>query len=145
MYDYYDAMKRDIIDHIADRYTLEDIIDKLDDPDDWKETLNSDCWIDDSVTGNASGSYTFNSVRAKEYVIDNMELCTESLSEFCIESKTISDHFLREDWEYFDVAIRCYILYGVVNDLVEALTECREALEAETEINREILENLIAA
>ena len=145
MYSYYDSMREDILDRIAWDYSLEEILEKLDDIDDWKEQLNDELWTDDGVTGNASGSYTFNSYKAQEYVTDNIDLCREALSEFCSDADTIADHFLSGDWEYFDVTIRCYILYSVVSELLDDLEGCREALEAETEINREKLETLLAA
>ena len=34
-----------------------------------EDKLNEQLWIDDSVTGNASGSYTFSIYEAEEYII----------------------------------------------------------------------------
>lgn len=144
-YNYYDAMRSDILDEIAWNYSLDEILEKLDDCDAWKEELNDDLWTVDGVTGNASGSYTFNSCKAQEYVTDNIDLCREALSEFCCESDSIADRFLSGDWEYFDVTIRCFILSGVVDELIDDLEGCREALEAEKEINREKLDEILAA
>ena len=145
MYNYYDAMRSDILDHIAWNFSLEEILDKLNEPDDWKEKLNDALWIDDSVTGNASGSYTFNSAKARDYVAENDDLCREALSEFCCDAESIADHFLSGDWEYFDVTIRCYLLGQVIDSLIDDLTDCREALEAENEISREKLDEILAA
>ena len=145
MYNYYDAMRSDILDHIAWNFSLEEILEKLNEPDDWKEELNDALWVDDSVTGNASGSYTFNSATARDYVLENDDLCRESLSEFCCDAESIADHFLSGDWEYFDVTIRCYLLGQVIDSLIDDLAECRDALEAENEINREKLDAILAA
>jgi hypothetical protein len=79
--------------------------------------------VEDSVTGNASGSYTFNRWTAKEYVADNMELLKDALDEFCTESRTIAEHFLNEDWEYFDVSIRCYLLGSVISEVLDELED----------------------
>lgn len=145
MYNYYDAMKSDLLDYIADNFTLAELLEALEDTDELTEKLNDDCWIADSVTGNASGSYTFCRATAKEYVMDNTDLCMEALTEFCTEAKTIGEKFLDEDWEYFDVTIRCYILSGVAYELVQALAACKEALQAEQEYNRDTLEKVLVA
>lgn len=145
MYNYYDAMRSDLLDKIAWNYSLDEILEKLEDSESWKEELNDDCWADDSITGNASGSYTFNSYKARDYVCDNDDLCREALTEFCCESDSIAEHFLSGDWEYFDVTIRCYILNSAIDSLIDDLESCRDALEAENEINRERLEEIIDA
>ena len=144
-YDYYEAMSNDLIDYVADNFTLPELLEALDDPDSLKEKMNDDCWIDDSVTGNASGSYTFNSYKAQQYGTDNIDLCRAALSEFCMEAETIAEKFLNEEWEYFDVTIRCYILYGEIDKLVDALVSCRDALEAQTEYNSSVLSDLLSA
>lgn len=152
MYNYYDSMKSDILDRLSWDYSIREILEKLEDAESWKEQLNAEYWIDDNVTGNASGSYTFNSYQAREYVTENGDLLREALTEFCTEPDTIAEHFLSGDWEYFDVTIRCYILWGAIDDLIDDLASCQEALEAEAETIseyssavREALENAIAA
>ena len=62
MYNYLDAMKEDVLTAIRENYTLSDYENR----EELEERLNDDLWIDDAVTGNASGSYTFNSARAAE-------------------------------------------------------------------------------
>lgn len=145
MYNYYDAMRSDLLDKIAWNYSLDEILEKLEDSESWKEELNDDCWADDSITGNASGSYTFNSNRACEYVTENDDLCREALREFCEDAESIADHFLDGDWEYFDVTIRCYILSSAIDSLIDDLENCRDAIAEMTELNREKLEEVIAA
>lgn len=105
MYNYYDAMENDIKNYIEENINLEDYT-----REELEEELNDQLWTCDSVTGNASGSYTFCRAIAKDYVIDNMDLCIDALKEFCVEPETIAEKFLAEDWEYFDVIIRCYML-----------------------------------
>lgn len=117
MYNYYDAVKADVLDYIREEINLAD----YDDLDDLAEKLNDDLWINDSVTGNASGSYTFNSFTAKEYVSENMDLVEEMASEFCVDLSDIGRHFLQEDWEWFDVSIRCYVLYACISDALEEI------------------------
>lgn len=107
VYDYLEAIKRDIREWIDENDFYADH-DKDDSylADDLEDAL----WAEDSVTGNGSGSYTFNRLQAKEYVMQNTDLCREALTEFCTEPQVIADHFLSGDWEWFDVTIRCYLL-----------------------------------
>ena len=57
-YDYIEHMTEDIKDAIRERYTPDEIREQLDDDrDEFAQKLNDDLWTDDSVTGNASGSY----------------------------------------------------------------------------------------
>lgn len=115
-YDYKATMYDDIMDYINDNYP--DIQITPDNREEWSEKLNDELWTADSVTGNGSGSYTFNSYKAKEFVTDNMDLCTEVLQQFCVDSKTVSEKFLCEEWEYFDVTIRCYLLGEMIETVL---------------------------
>lgn len=118
-YEYRKAVTADIIDHIRDnigdyRYMFANRYDA-------EERLYEILWTEDSVTGNASGSYTFNAYKAKEHVFDDPDTVTEALLGFCVEAETIADKFLSCDWEYFDVTARCYVLYGCISEALDAL------------------------
>lgn len=123
MYNYLDSMKEDILTAIRDNYTPEEIAEKMEDRDSFEQELNDDLWVDDSVTGNGSGSYTFSRCTAKEYVNSNMLLCCEAIHEFCVDAETVAGKFLSEDWEYFDVTIRCYLLGSAIWEALEELSE----------------------
>lgn len=129
MYDYREAMKEDIKEYLKNDAELSsnDII-YMD--DNTKDSLYDDLFVNDSVTGNGSGSYTFDSYKASEYVKDNMDLCREALKEFCVDGETIVEKFLEEDWEYFDVTIRCYLLGECLDAAIE---ELKDELESEEE------------
>ena len=120
MYDYLEAMKEDI-----KTYILEDINvnSQYSNMAELENALNDDLWTVDSVTGNASGSYTFNRYKAQEYVMDNMELLVEMCSEFGIDNATIGEKFLEEDWEWMDVSIRCYLLGQAISEALNELGE----------------------
>lgn len=122
-YNYMENMIEDIKAYIDEEIDLAEYTDDAGelDRERLEEDLNEDLWIADSVTGNASGSYTCNSNVAKEYVLDNREICTEALSEFCVEPADIADHFLHGEWEYFDVIIRCYLLGAAIADALDEL------------------------
>lgn len=115
MYNYLEALKNDINDYINENINLEDFETK----EDLEQKLNDDLWIEDSVTGNGSGSYTFNSYKAKENLEGNEDLVREMCQEFCIDAETIADKFLNEDYEYFDVSIRCYLLGQAISEVLE--------------------------
>lgn len=116
VYDYLEAIKRDIREWIDenDFFAGRDM-------DYADNDLEDALWAEDSVTGNGSGSYTFSSQQAKEYVMQNTDLCREALVEFCTEPQDIADHFLNGDWEWFDVTIRCYLLSRAVSEVVEEI------------------------
>lgn len=119
MYNYRENMIEDIKTATADNaeyWELESMT-----ADEACEKLDEVLWTDDSVTGNGSGSYTFNRAEAKEMVLDNTELCAEALKEFCVDAKTIADKFLNEEWEYFDVTIRCYLLNQMIYEVVSEI------------------------
>lgn len=101
-YNYKEAMKDDILNYCSDNnIDLETYdIDKL----------NEELWTEDSVTGNASGSYTFNRALAKEYVMNNLDLLRDACLDFGMNKAEYFDKMVEEDWEYLDVTIRCYLL-----------------------------------
>lgn len=124
MYNYLNAMKNDIEDYIKNEINTANYSDR----DELESDLNDILWNEDSVTGNASGSYTFNCAESFGYVDDNMDLLSEACEELCITNETVGEKFLNEDWEYFDVTIRCYLLSQAIS---EALDEIENDLEFE--------------
>lgn len=122
-YNYLEAMVEDIKDYIRDNFAEWEIADKLADRDEWEEELNDDLWTVDSVTGNASGSYTFSTYRAEEYICHNLDLLAEAAEEFCS-----GIDLLKDGAEACDVTIRCYLLNQAIR---EALNEIETEFEGE--------------
>lgn len=118
MTDYREEMAQDIRDYINENIDLEEYT-----REDLEEKLNDDLWIEDSVTGNASGSYTFNSYEAREKVLENPDLVKEMINEFCIDAQTVGEKFLDEEWEWFDVSIRCYLLGECIGTVLDDLED----------------------
>lgn len=121
-YNYLQAVTDDVREYIENEVNLSE----------WKgnlaglsEHLNDVLWIEDSVTGNASGSYTFNTYQAEEYIAHNLDLLAEALSEFGCNVDV-----LEKGAEWCDVTIRCYLLGQAIS---EALEEYEEALEEDAE------------
>ena len=76
-------------------------------------------WTEDSVTGNASGSYTFNRWKARDFVLDNIEDLSEATYELGVTDAEVGEKFLEENWEWMDVMIRCYYLSQAISDVLD--------------------------
>lgn len=79
-----------------------------------KDEMYDDLWLYDTVTGNGSGSYTFSSYTAAEYLVGNYDLLYDALDEYGYNSIELN-HI---DPEYFDVTIRCYLLGEILDILL---------------------------
>lgn len=79
----------------------------------YEEMLN-----DDSVTGNASGSYTFSRWKAEENLCHNFDLLTE-----VVEANGGCVGNLLRSAEDADVLIRCHILDQVLQDCLDEWNE----------------------
>lgn len=121
MYDYRSNIADDIRDYIESNFTAEEIIENLNDRDEWEQSLYDDMWLRDSVTGNASGSYYCNSWKAEEAIAHNWGILADAIEEFGGDT-----NILRQGAETCDVTIRCYLLG-------ECLSAVLDDLEAEAE------------
>ena len=119
VYDYHDAVLTDVIQYIMDEEPEKDCADR----DELEEKLNDELWTVDSVTGNGSGSYTFSRAAAKENVQGNYDLVREMAEEFCVDKADLADHFMDDDWEWFDVGIRCYLLDWAIHYAMDLLND----------------------
>lgn len=118
MYNYEEQVMDDIRTYIENEI---DLSDWADDRDGLEEQLNDDLFTEDSVTGNASGSYTFCRYTANEYVSDNLDLLTEACEEFGEDKSIIGEKFLDGDYEWMDVTIRCYLLGKCIADVLDEM------------------------
>ena len=114
-YNYLEAMECDVEQYIADNYPVETRSGF--ERNEFKEILNDECWVADSVTGNGSGSYTFSSYEAEEYLCHNMELLAKCCDAFGEDMGEAVEHGA----EYCDVTIRCYLLSQAIENVVETL------------------------
>ena len=120
MYDYQTAVKEDVKEYIHENYSVDEIRESLETSaarSDFEEKLNDILWVEDSVTGNASGSYTFNTWYAAENLCHNMDLLEEACDEF---GKGLGEA-VKRGAEYCDVTIRCYLLCGAISDALDEL------------------------
>ena len=114
-YNYLEELKSDVRNYIKE--VASDYMD-CEDMDELRDNLYDNLWDEDSVTGNGSGSYTFNREKAKEYVSDNMDLMVEAYKDLdSIES--LVDDLEALDFETIDVTIRCYLLSQALDEVLE--------------------------
>ena len=125
-YNYLEAVTSDVKDAVYERYTKKEIRENLESRNRFEQELQDDLWDEDSVTGNASGSYTFNAYEAEENICHNLDLLGEALSEFGYEA----DYMQENGAEACDVTIRCYLLGQAIS---AALDEIEDELEDEEE------------
>lgn len=126
-YDYREAVKDDVLEYINDEINFED----FDTLEELEEYLNEVLFTEDSVTGNASGSYTFSTYEAEENICHNMDLLQEALSEFGDTKALVMDF----DAEKADVIIRCYLLSECIAAALEEIEdEFEEAHEEDEEL-----------
>jgi hypothetical protein len=117
-YNYMEKMTEDVLEYISETYTEEEIKEKLEDRYEWENELHDDLWAHDSVTGNASGSYTCNSWRAEEYIAHNLDLLAEAMATFGDDSNA-----LKNGAEWCDVTIRCYLLGDAISKALDTIEE----------------------
>lgn len=116
-YNYLETVTDDVKEYIQDNVDLSQYSDR----DELEEALNDELWTADSVTGNASGSYTFNAWEAEENLAHNWDLLEEALQEFGSDESPIS-----KGAEWCDVTIRCYLLSQAI---AAALDDMEDELE----------------
>ena len=109
-YDYLKNVREDVLNYIKENYEKEDFANL-----DYNE-LYDEMWIDDSVTGNASGSYTFNTWKAEENICHNLDLATEAYENFGYDGIKFDDGA-----EAIDVTVRCYLLGQVLQEVLDEL------------------------
>ena len=120
MYDYFEAVKNDIIEYIENNVNRDDYEDR----EEMEQALNDELWTEDSVTGNGSGSYTMSRAQAKQYFFEaGSEYLLDMISDFGLSAEEIGKRIIAEDWEWFDVSIRCYLLVTCLSYALDDLTE----------------------
>ena len=107
-YDYMENLKEDIKDYIKENKEY------LEGKN--QEELYDAFFCEDAITGNASGSYTFNTWQAEENICHNMELAEEAYTEFGYEGIPSGTGA-----EAIDVTIRCYLLGSALSDVLDEI------------------------
>jgi hypothetical protein len=129
---YFNEMYDDVIEYIAEHINLADYTEDGElDRDALEVKLYDDCFVADSVTGNASGSYYCNAYRAAEKVYSEIDLLIEAIECFGDDAEDYKRALTSPEWA--DVTIRCYYLGEVVarvlDDIEEAYDEAGAGVE----------------
>lgn len=125
-YNYLEAVTEDVREYVQNEIDFKD----FEDIDELAEKLNDDLFTCDSVTGNASGSYTFNTYQAEENLCHNMDL----LKEACDEFGSDMGELVEKGAEGCDVTIRCYLLGQAIAEVMEEIeADFNEAHEEDNE------------
>ena len=115
-YNYFEAVKEDVKSYIENDIDIKKALSEAGDIDRLKDNLYDDLFCNDSVTGNASGSYTFNTWQAEENLCHNMDLLKEALEGF-----GCGIEYLEKGAEACDVIIRCYLLSSAISEVIDGL------------------------
>lgn len=124
MYDYREAMTEDVKEWIKENI---DLTEWTEDREGLEQQLNDDLWTEDSITGNASGSYYCDSYNAEESIAHNWDLLNEALDEFGQNNINV----IEKGDELADVTIRCYLLGSVISDVLDEMEENGDFDESE--------------
>ena len=113
-YDYYDAVKEDVLKAIKEDDKLLPREDE--DAADYEERLADALWASE-VTGNGSYAYYYSDEEdAIAAVMGNLDLCIEAYKEFGIDEDAVD---FMSNIRSVDVTIRSYILPSVIHDIIE--------------------------
>ena len=112
-YDYYDAVKEDVLKAIEEDDELLPRGDE--DEEDYEERLNDALWASE-VTGNGPYAYYYSDEEdAITAVMWNLDLCREAYREFGVDEDAVT---FMSNIRSADVTIRCYILSSVIQDVI---------------------------
>lgn len=112
-YDYYDAVKEDVLKAIEED---DELLPREDEDEvDYEERLTDALWASE-VTGNGSYTYYFSDEEdAIAAVMGNLDLCREAYQEFGVDEDAVT---FMSNIRSADVTIRCYILPSVIQEVV---------------------------
>ena len=118
MYNYKGQIRADVKEWIENN---KEQIEGLDRHDSYEVVYDS-CWVDDSVTGNASGSYTFSSYEARQNFYEDTyseEYLEQMVDDGFADAMEVGKKIIASNYEWLDVSIRCWLLCDAVSDVLD--------------------------
>lgn len=115
-YNYLESVKQDVIKYlVANSSYIKKLITEctISDFNELSDYLKDELFSNDSVTGNASGSYTCNAWEAEENICHNLDLLRAALKEYGCGADNL------QTAEAADVTIRCYLLPQAIGDVLD--------------------------
>ena len=124
--DYYQQVKNDAIAAIDEQFKNG----YWDSDTEW-DVVYDNLFVDDSVTGNGSGSYFFNAAKAREAIADAIwdQRILDTLEQIGCDSDAIAQYLRDDDPESLDVCIRCAMLGEVYDEIENYFSDCVNADE----------------
>ena len=122
MYNYKEQIRADVREWIEDNKEQIEGLDRHDAYD----VIYDSCWVSDSVTGNASGSYTFSRWEARQNFFndeDSEEYIDQMIEDGFTCRESVGRAVQESQWELLDVSIRCWLLCDAVTDVVDEIYE----------------------
>ena len=122
MYSYKEQVRADVKGWIEDN---KEQIEGLDRHEAY-EVIYDSCWVDDSVTGNASGSYTFSRYESRQNFFndeDSEEYIDQMIEDGFTCRESVGRAVQESNWELLDVLIRCWLLCDAVSDVLDEYYE----------------------
>ena len=93
---------------------------------DLREYLNDNLWAEDSITGNGPQGHYYPTVEEAKIMLfdeddgdEGFENFYKVRDEFGTDKREVMEHFLKEDWHWFDSSIRCYLLSECIDSVLE--------------------------
>ena len=117
-YSYPENVKNDIKEYINDELDTGTFGLLVQGDEDTIEDIRDTLFNEDSVTGNASGSYTMNTLRAEENLVGNWDLLEEAINEFDLHVNPI-----KKGAEWCDSVIRCYLVDWCFTEALKEITK----------------------
>lgn len=115
-YDYCEEMKKDIYNAIRENFKKYVVL-QFD--EERAAHISEDLFNNDSVTGNASGSYTFSTYDAECCLAHNWDFLRDALGEFGYGYDLVFENGA----EWCDVLIRCYLLDSLAWEVVSEMSQ----------------------
>ena len=109
-YNYLESVKENVKNYIDYDMNVSDFEDR----ESLEEYLNETLINNDSVTGNASGSYTFSRWDAEEHICHNTDLIQEATENLDLGQ-------IEYDPEKIDVVIRMYLLPQAISEVLDEI------------------------
>ena len=118
MYNYKEQIRADVKEWIEENKEQIEGLDRYD----AYEIVYDSCWVEDSVTGNASGSYTFSRWGARQNFFedeDSDEHVAQMIENGFMTRESVGEAVEESNWELLDVSIRCWLLCDAVSDVLD--------------------------
>lgn len=124
--DYYYQVKNDAIEAIDEQFDNG----YWDEDTEW-DVAYDNLFVDDSVTGNGSGSYTFNAFKARENVSEAIfdDRIVNALDNIGCGAEQIMNYIRENDPESIDVCIRCAMLDEVYDEIERHFSDRQSKLQ----------------